>query len=223
MPEARRRRAPRRTGAAPTPPAPREFTQARARATYERILRAALELYSEQGYHGTQTPDVAERAGISIGALYRYFADKHEIFVEIMHIGLEQNRRTQDAAVAAFEERLADGELDPREATDWIVDFTWNALQEVPADLLRTYAAMGHQDETFRELREQYDRYERRAFARVLEQALPPDRAGQALAISKVLDITVETLGLWASLHPGAESRGVKEATKEMVYRFLAD
>ena len=74
MSASRRRRG---TRAAPIPPAPREFQQAWSRASYERILAAALELYAERGFHATQTPDIAERAGMSVGGLYRYFRDKH--------------------------------------------------------------------------------------------------------------------------------------------------
>ena len=80
----------------PVPPAPREFQQARSRATYERILAAALELYAEQGFHATQTPDIAERAGLSVGGFYRYFRDKHQVFLELVHRVLERNRQVQD-------------------------------------------------------------------------------------------------------------------------------
>lgn len=206
---------------APAPPAPREFRQARARATYERILRAALELYGERGYHATQTPDVAERAGVSVGALYRYFEDKHQIFVELMHHLLEANRRTQDALLGDFERAWEAGEVGAGEAAAAMVDWTWNAVKGAPPDLLRTYMAMGYQDETFGALRERYDRYERAALARLLEKLAPADRAFPPFAAATVLDIVVETLAIWARLHPGAASRGVKEAATELVMGYL--
>jgi AcrR family transcriptional regulator len=222
MAEARPVRAPRGSRSAPAPPPPREFRQARARATYEKILGAALELYAERGYHATQTPDIAARAGLSVGGLYRYFRDKHQIFVEVMHHGLEHNRRQQDAMIAAFEEAWRAGEVDLPEAAERIVDWTWDAVRGAPPDLLRTYMAMGYQDETFSALREQYDRYERQAFGRLLEKLWPADRRSSPLAAAKVIDIVVETLAIWAATHPGAESRGVKQATKELVARYLS-
>jgi hypothetical protein len=124
--------------------------------------------------------------------------------------------------IAEFLRAWEAGAVDVREATDAIVDWTWDALQGTPADLLRTYGAMSYQDETFAALREQYDRYERQAFSRVVEKILPKDRASSPLVAAKVVDIVVETLALWAALHPGAPSRGVKDATKEMVYRYLS-
>lgn len=216
-----KRRAARRR--APPPPAPRAFAQARARETYERILSAALELYAERGYRRTGTPDIAERAGLSVGGLYRYFDDKHQIFLELMHHLLEANRRTQDAMLADFERAWEAGEMGIGEAAEAMVEWTWNAVAPAPPDLLRTYVAMGHEDERFAALRERYDRYERDALSRLLEKIMPPERASTPLAAATVLDIVVETLAVWARLHPGAPSRGVKEAAKELVARYLGN
>lgn len=43
------------------------------------ILRAALELFTEKGIHATTTKDIAKRAGVSEGALYRHFKSKQEL------------------------------------------------------------------------------------------------------------------------------------------------
>jgi AcrR family transcriptional regulator len=45
----------------------------------ERILQAALELFVEKGFHGTAVPEVAERAHVGAGTIYRYFQDKHAL------------------------------------------------------------------------------------------------------------------------------------------------
>lgn len=45
----------------------------------EAILDAALELFAERGFHGTVVPDVAERAGVGAGTLYRYFESKEAL------------------------------------------------------------------------------------------------------------------------------------------------
>ena len=44
-----------------------------------RLLRAALELFSERGYEATTTAQIAERAGLTKTTLFRLFADKREI------------------------------------------------------------------------------------------------------------------------------------------------
>lgn len=44
-----------------------------------RILRAALELFTERGFHGAAVPDVADAAGVGPGTIYRFFASKEEL------------------------------------------------------------------------------------------------------------------------------------------------
>jgi AcrR family transcriptional regulator len=214
------RRGGRSSRAAPRPPAPRAFRQARSQATYERILAAALELYGERGFHATQTPDIAARAGVSVGGLYRYFRDKHQIFLELVHRTLERNRREQDRIVSALETALDEGRVDLRRVVAELVEWTWKALQPASPDLLRTFAAMGYSDPAFSELSDGYDRYERNAIARVLTRLTSRRRVPSPLAAAHLVDLIVPTVAIWAALHP-ADARGVKQALVEMIYRYL--
>jgi TetR/AcrR family transcriptional regulator, repressor of fatR-cypB operon len=43
------------------------------------ILDAALHLFGELGFHGTTVPQVAERAGVGAGTIYRYFEGKEAL------------------------------------------------------------------------------------------------------------------------------------------------
>jgi len=216
-----RRRAPRRASAAPAPPPPREFQQARARRSYEKLLGAAGDLFAERGFHATQTPDIAERAGMSVGGLYRYFRDKRQIFIELIHRILETNRILQDESAETLARALESGETDLRSAVDEIVDFVWRQHEQIPGRLLQTFAAMRHQDRELAGLMEQYDRYERAALAKMLGRITPREWIPSPLAAVKLLDIALPALAGWAALHPGAESRGVKEATAQMLSRYL--
>ncbi len=45
-----------------------------------RIIRAAIALFSRQGYHGTSTRDIARLADVSEVTVYRYFEHKEDIF-----------------------------------------------------------------------------------------------------------------------------------------------
>lgn len=49
----------------------------------EEILRAALELIAEHGFHGAPMAMVAERAGVGAGTIYRYFEGKDALIAEI--------------------------------------------------------------------------------------------------------------------------------------------
>ena len=53
--------------------------QERAKRTYEAILTAAAELLVEVGVERISTNVVAERAGITVPALYRYFPNKYAV------------------------------------------------------------------------------------------------------------------------------------------------
>ena len=44
-----------------------------------RLLRAALDLFTEHGYDSTTTAQIAERAGLTKTTLFRLFSDKREI------------------------------------------------------------------------------------------------------------------------------------------------
>ncbi|MEY4478379.1 MAG: TetR/AcrR family transcriptional regulator [Schleiferiaceae bacterium] len=45
----------------------------------DRILRAALHLFSAHGYHGTSMQHIATEAGVSKGLLFHHFADKSSL------------------------------------------------------------------------------------------------------------------------------------------------
>lgn len=45
----------------------------------EAILKAALDLFAERGYHGTSVGDIADRARVGTGTIYRYFQDKEAL------------------------------------------------------------------------------------------------------------------------------------------------
>jgi len=60
-----------------------DFQQDRARRSYLALIDAATELFGGQGYDAAGTPEIAQRAGVSVGTFYRYFEDKHQIYLEV--------------------------------------------------------------------------------------------------------------------------------------------
>ena len=47
----------------------------------ERLVIAAVDLFSEQGYDATTVAQIAERAGTTKSTFFRYFPDKRELLV----------------------------------------------------------------------------------------------------------------------------------------------
>ena len=58
------------------------------KGTRDRLVRAALELFTSQGYHGTTTPEIARKAGVAEGTIYRHFDSKEHLLNEIYRAGL---------------------------------------------------------------------------------------------------------------------------------------
>jgi AcrR family transcriptional regulator len=79
-PAAVRRRA--RRAKAPTTVTLHRSLSARQQARRERIVDAATALAAEGGYDAVMMKDVAARAGVALGTVYRYFASKDHLLAE---------------------------------------------------------------------------------------------------------------------------------------------
>ena len=64
-------------------------TQKRSIEKREKIVEAGFDLFCEKGYYKTNTAEIAKYAGVSTGALYSYFEDKRQIFIESFHQHLD--------------------------------------------------------------------------------------------------------------------------------------
>jgi AcrR family transcriptional regulator len=74
----------------------------RSAATQQALLSAARRLWGERGYSEVGTPEIAEAAGVTRGAMYHQFADKTALFLAVLE-ALEaevMQRLAQDVAAA---------------------------------------------------------------------------------------------------------------------------
>src|SRR6266540_1794120 len=55
--------------------------------TRQRLVRAALELFTAQGYHDTTTPQISKKAGVAEGTIYRHFNGKQHLLNELYRAG----------------------------------------------------------------------------------------------------------------------------------------
>ena len=53
----------------------------------EKILRAALQLFAQEGFHATSTSKVAKKAGVSEGLIFRHFGNKEGLLYAILEEG----------------------------------------------------------------------------------------------------------------------------------------
>jgi len=73
----------------------------------QEMLAAALELFSEKGYHNVSMQEIAEKAEFAIGTFYKFFSSKEDLYQSLL---LQQADRFQQALKQALEE--GDDEVD---------------------------------------------------------------------------------------------------------------
>ena len=95
-------------------------------ATRQRLIRAALELYTTTGFRATTTPEIAARAGVAEGTIYRHFRGKESLLNEVY-------RDAQRWATALVKEQDADKMLPPPQRLAAVARRLMRAAQEDPA------------------------------------------------------------------------------------------
>jgi len=62
------------------------------------LLRAAVRLFNQHGFHATSLDDVASSLGVSKPTIYHYLGNKEQVLVECLTIGLDQLFTAADQA-----------------------------------------------------------------------------------------------------------------------------
>ncbi|MDA8175404.1 MAG: TetR/AcrR family transcriptional regulator [Nitrospiraceae bacterium] len=57
----------------------------KSKGTKEKLIEAGLKLFSEKGYLGASTKDIAARAGVAELTLFRHFPKKEDLFEEVVN------------------------------------------------------------------------------------------------------------------------------------------
>lgn len=81
------------------------------------ILRAAADVFAERGFHNARISDIAGRAEVAQGTIYRFFESKEELAGALVAEGLAT---MQDLATQALADATAAGE--PERALDRFID-----------------------------------------------------------------------------------------------------
>ncbi|MFL5402674.1 MAG: TetR/AcrR family transcriptional regulator [Gemmatimonadales bacterium] len=95
-----------------TPPPSPTPSRRDGAATRQRLLRAGLELFTTIGFRATTTPEIAARASVAEGTIYRHFSGKEDLLIAAYHeaqrwgLGLV-NSGESDQALAPRERLLA--------------------------------------------------------------------------------------------------------------------
>ena len=93
------------------------------------ILDAALELFSERGYHATGVADIAAELNMSHGTFYNYFASKRDILEQLVD---EAARRIEDSVAKGGAPGRARSLPEFREQVQQIADALFATIREDP-------------------------------------------------------------------------------------------
>ena len=108
------------------------------------LVHAALSVFAERGYHHATMQQVADRAGVSKGAVYEYFDSKEALFVS----------SAETLMRAMFEPALQTLESGPGDVRRRLGDFVEQVLAGVEAwsalcaSVAQVWAELGSQEES---------------------------------------------------------------------------
>ncbi len=95
----------------PSAPPPAATTGRRTRRKDARpgeLIAAALDLFVDKGYSATRVEEVAQRAGVSKGTLFLYFASKEDLFKAVVRAHLSEHLSRWNDEIDHFDGSSAD-------------------------------------------------------------------------------------------------------------------
>jgi AcrR family transcriptional regulator len=152
-----------------------------AEANQRRLLDAALEVFTERGFHGATLEQIASAAGFTTGVVYSRFASKADLFLALLERTIEQRiaelRRLDRAHVADAGAAIARSWWDQvRKRPEWmlvVIEFRVHAARD--PELNARYAAL----------------HERHVEALAEFMAHDPGRAAQSVATRPIDDARI--------------------------------
>jgi len=199
----------------------REFKQLRAAQTYESLLDAAEVVFARRGFDGAQTPDIARAAGVSTGALYRYFDDKRQLFIEMV----ARSMRRMHADIVSRLEPALFASQNRRQAIERTLDVLFTNVQ-MGAQLQRVYLAVSLADPDVERLRVEWERSALDAVTLLIAELVPrsvvPNPRAAAIVVQvAALEVAAERAGQRPRLDDALPDEEVKAALREMLHRYL--
>src|SRR5690242_11903388 len=85
-------------------------SQEHEQAVRDRIVRAALQVFAERGFHRATMQDIVRESGLSVGAIYTYFKSKSDLILAGCDLITDQELAqlgARLAAVTGYRERIA--------------------------------------------------------------------------------------------------------------------
>lgn len=104
--------------------------------TQDRILEAAVQLFSRQGYSGSSTHEIARLAGVSEVTVFRHFSRKRDLFWAAAESRLRRIRMSRE-----LRNRL-EGDENPRTALPGIIELLVGIVYQHPETVRLLYLSL---------------------------------------------------------------------------------
>ena len=199
--------------------APRAPQQERSRKRREEIIDAAAELFAEELFPAVTMESIAKHAGMSIGSVYQFFADKRAVFASVMERSNTRARATFDALLQPEDDAFDLALIDWRDAIDLAVD-GFVALQANEPSIRasnRNLTFLGELVEDDEALQRTLSRRTAKLFGVYFPKATP---ARRRLVATTVVDLVVTFLVL-ADRRKGAMARAQLAECKKLVKLYV--
>jgi AcrR family transcriptional regulator len=163
-------------------------------ANRQRLLDAALEVFSERGYYGATIEEIVEESGLSNGALYYNFRNKEDLFLALFDQRIE-------ARIAAVGRTFGPGAASDEESETQVRTAAMEGVRDIddPKEWAMFFEFVAHAGRTpafGREFRKRSRRL-RKAFAGAIESQAAAVGAELALGAEQAaVAITALTHGL---------------------------
>ncbi|AZN41276.1 TetR/AcrR family transcriptional regulator [Paenibacillus albus] len=77
----------------------------------DKILTAAIIEFAERGFDSANINQIAQKAEISVGSLYKYFGSKEDLYLMIIRIGIESTKKVLEEIMQSEQDFLSRIEL----------------------------------------------------------------------------------------------------------------
>lgn len=188
-----------------------DFRQERSRRSYLALLDAATELFAKLGYDSVGTPEIAQRAGVSVGTFYRYFDDKHEVYLEI-------TRRSMVTAYAQTIEGLTPARFIGLARRDTIAEAIAMLFEHVLTrpHLSRSFVEMSLRDPDVAELRRAFEQVSVGKLTELIAAICPQNAVPDPEATAWVLYGSAMSCAYGLAEHTGPAPLSAERARKAL-------
>lgn len=191
--------------------------QKRSIETKKSIIDAAITLFSEKGFHSTNSKEISKRAGVATGSFYAYFKDKKSLLIEVLNKNIEHTLER----VSKNLENLIKNLSDNREKIKIIIEKVFEG-HDFLTDFYREIIALKYTDEDIRKIRLYEEELSIKAILEIMNAFFDNIKAKNlklaAYLIYMSIEESVRAVKIFKTIK---EEKALIEELTDMIYKYL--